>query len=210
MIADFSRSAQLFAQVLESALTQARAWDIDQGAALSALPEAVIALQMTPAKTPFYCLITANHISVQTQLQGSADATIRGEFSDWIRLASDSPNLEHFTLEGETDLARTFLQALSRLEIDWEERLSQLTGDFVAAQIGYGVRSFLHKKRQMRADLQQTLQEYLQFEIHALPTSAEVKSFHHAVDELEQALAQLESRCNALSTTSTPNNESQT
>ena len=44
-------------------------------------------------------------------------------------------------IDGDTSIAHRFSDALGGLDIDWEEQLSQLTGDIAAHEIGRGVRA---------------------------------------------------------------------
>lgn len=198
MSADFSRVSIVLAQALEAALNQAMHLDLEEGQALKALPPAVIALQINPLKTPFYCLLNEQQISVQTHLSGSADANIQGGISDWLALAEDHPKLDVFQLSGDSDLAQRFLKALTAIEIDWEEHLASLTGDLIAFKVGHGVRSYLGLKRRQRDYIQQTVKEYLQFEIEAVPTKSQVQHFNQDVTELSRQLDELEARINKL------------
>lgn len=195
---DFSRVNILLAQALETALNRAIHLDLEEGAALKAMPTSVIALQIDPLKAPFYCLLNASQISVQTHLNGAADATIQGGVSDCLGLAKENPNLSHFQLSGDTDLAERFLKSLASIEIDWEEHLASLTGDLIAFKIGHGVRSYFSLKRRQRDYVEQTIKEYLQFEIEAVPTKSQVQHFNQDVEQLSQQLEQIEARIKKL------------
>ncbi|CAN8140116.1 hypothetical protein THIOSC15_2050016 [uncultured Thiomicrorhabdus sp.] len=75
MSADFSRVSIVLAQALEVALNRQCVF-MEEGQALKALPTSVITLQIDPLKTPFYCLLNEQQISVQSHLNGSADAGV--------------------------------------------------------------------------------------------------------------------------------------
>jgi len=198
MSADFSRVSIVLAQALEAALNQAMHLDLEEGQALEALPTSVITLQIDPLKTPFYCLLNEQQISVQSHLNGPADASIQGGISDWLALNQEHPKLEVFQLSGDQELAERFLKALAAIEIDWEEHLASLTGDLIAFKIGHGVRSYIDLKRRQRDYIQQAIKEYLQFEIEAVPTKSQVQHFNQDVQELSQQLDALEARINQL------------
>ncbi|BBP45063.1 hypothetical protein THMIRHAS_04360 [Thiosulfatimonas sediminis] len=205
MSADFSRTAALLAYALESALQQARKLDIEHGQAFDKLPTGrVIELHIAPLKTPLYCLLAESQISVQSHLSGAADASITAPASAWLGLAADHPKLDAFHFDGERALGEQFLNALAHIEIDWEEHLASLTGDFIAFKVGHGVRSYLELKRRQRASIEQTLKEYLQFEINAVPTPSQVRHFNQDVTQLSQDLEQLDARIHQLIKRHTP------
>lgn len=77
---------------------------------------------------------------------------------------------------------------------DWEEDLSKVVGDPLAFQIGYRVRQFKDQTRHIKQDGEQMLSEYLRYELDLLPSKTEFDSFCQDVQQLEQQLAELESR----------------
>ena len=202
---------------LESVLNTAIRLDEMHGAAFNVLENRVIAITLAPIEQPLYFLFTPPpstpnntariHISVQTKLQGEPDAALHTTLLDFISLPVQR-TLPNASLSGETALAQHFINALCTLDIDWEEHLSHYTGDLIAFKVGHGVRTLFNTQQQLKKNIEQTagqtLREYLQFEIEALPTQHQITRFCqdvHAivkeVDTLEQrilALPQLEGR----------------
>ncbi|MCF6345971.1 MAG: hypothetical protein L3J00_05820, partial [Thiomicrorhabdus sp.] len=105
---------------------------------------------------------------------------------------------------GDTQLAQAFINALCTLDIDWEEQLSHYTGDLIAFKIGHGIRSLFSTQQAVKDNVSQTVKEYLQFEIEAVPTKSQVKRFCQNVDTLKQDFDALEARINKLMTAHTP------
>jgi ubiquinone biosynthesis protein UbiJ len=93
-------------------------------------------------------------------------------------------------------VAQKFQKLLSEIDIDWEEQLSRYTGDIMAYRIGQG----LHKTRQWFNNSRQSLslsgREYLQEEIHLLPTLPEFNQFKQQVSELRDDADRLEALLN--------------
>lgn len=201
MSTELQRLPIFLAEALEKTFNGSLRLDSDHGASIRALPECIITLQILPLKTPFFCLINEQQISVQTHLQGESDASISAQATDWIAL-KQAKDLSCFELGGNRDLAEQFLKALAEIDIDWEEHLSKITGDLIAFKVGHGVRSYMQLKRDQRDYITQTLKEYLQFELQAVPSKPQVASFAQEVSEIEQRLQELEQRFNQLDTSS--------
>lgn len=183
--------------LLESALNTAIRLDEQQGQAFSGLEDSVIKVHLTPIEQPLYFLFTEHNVSVQNTLTGEADAAVELSLIDFIALpfTHTPPNS---TLQGNAALAQIFLDALCALDIDWEEHLSHYTGDLVAFKIGHGIRTFFETKQDAKETIGETLRDYLQFEIEALPTQRQVTHFSEAVDQVTHKVDQLALRIDAL------------
>ncbi|HIE39865.1 MAG TPA: hypothetical protein EYP76_00340 [Thiomicrorhabdus sp.] len=132
---------------------------------------------------------------------GEADASIETPLLDLARLPLNHA-LPNAKLSGDSQLAQHFIDALSTLEIDWEEQLSHYTGDLIAFKVGHGIRSLLNTQQGAKETVSQTLKEFLQFEIEAVPTQSQVKRFCQEVDDITTQTHALEARINALLTPS--------
>ncbi len=188
-------------KTIEVALNTAMRLDDEQGKAFTPLEDKVISLTLTPIESPLYLIVTNTRISVQTTLQGEADAGIQTTLIDFASLPIQR-QLPHAKLSGDTQLAQDFINALCTLDIDWEEQLSHYTGDLIAFKIGHGIRSFFNAQQGVKDTVSQTLKEFLQFEIEAVPTQSQVKRFCHEVDDTTTQTNALEARINTLLTPS--------
>ena len=87
---------------------------------------------------------------------------------------------------------------LAGTDWDWEEQLSQLTGDVIARQVGNLARRSGQFISDSRHTLEQDVSEYLQEEARLLPTRSEVDDFLHDVDELRSDVDRLNARIERL------------
>lgn len=177
-----------FSKSLELAINTAIHLDEEQGRVFEALDGKVIELWIAPLKTPIFCIINQCNVSTQGFLKGEADATLKTGMRQLIALSLGEP-FEHKFIKGDQQIGQAFVDAMQKLDIDWEEHLSHYTGDLVAFKIGHGVRSFLGKKQQAKQYAGDTVREYLQFEINALPTSSQV---NHLVQDIQHTQAEVE------------------
>lgn len=184
-------------KTIESVLNTALRLDEQKGQAFKALEDKVIKVTLTPVSSPLYFLFTNYMVSVQNQLTGEPDAAIKCTLFDFMSLPINR-TLPTSLIEGDRALALQFIDGLCGLDIDWEEHLSHYTGDLVAFKIGHGVRSFFEQKQTTKNNLGETVKEYLQFEINALPTQSQVQDFAHKVQQTDDDVDQLALRIEAL------------
>lgn len=188
----------ILSQVFELALNQAVRLDEQQGRVFQPLNDKVIALQLNDLNATLYILFTDYGISVQNTLQGEADAKIETTLTDLLAFVQTGL-LKHATYHTDKTLAESFVNALGSVEIDWEEHLSHYTGDLIAFKIGHAARSMMQTKTAVKQQIGDTLKEYLQFELNALPTHSQVQRFGKQVLQTQKDVDSLESRIDALS-----------
>lgn len=189
--------------LLEALLNQAVKMDDAQGVDFAPCDEKVVQLTLTDLKQTLFLIYqleaeqtTNGHFTVQRQLMGQADCHI--QTSCWHLIQRDG----EFAATGDADLAQAFMTALQQLEIDWEEQLSKVTGDLVAFKVGHAVRETQKVGREAKQKAGDTLREYLQFEIHVLPTQSQINHFGKQVHETSLGVDALEARIQALLHTS--------
>jgi len=192
-----------FTKAFEMTLNTAIQLDDMQGQAFDALDGKVVELWVAPSKTPLFCLINERNIACQQNLNGEADVTLKTGMRQLTALAQGE-GFETKFIRGDEKVGEAFIQAMESLEVDWEEHLSHYTGDLVAFKIGHGVRSMLERKQQSKQYIGETLKEYLQFEIDALPARHQVSHFiedvealKNRVDEASERIANLNARLSA-------------
>lgn len=190
-----------FSKSFEMAFATAIHLDEMQGKAFEALDGKVIELWIAPVKFPVFCLINDGKISTQTVLNGDADVTLKTGLRQFRVLAQNGV-FENKYIRGDEKLGQQFTQALESLEIDWEEHLSHYTGDLVAFKIGHGIRSTIKKQQDSKDFMAETVREYLQFEINALPAPHQIKHFVEEVPVVAEQVEQLAKRIEKLASKS--------
>ncbi|GKT11884.1 MAG: ubiquinone biosynthesis accessory factor UbiJ [Thiomicrorhabdus sp.] len=188
---------------IESVLNTAIRLDEQKGAIFNDLEDKVIAMRLAPLETPLYFMFTNYMVSVQNQLTGEADVEIEAAMLDFMTLPINK-TLPHKILKGDTALGNVFINGLCQLDIDWEEHLSHYTGDLVAFKIGHGLRSIFDRKQAAKSTTSETIREYLQFEIEALPTQSQVKRFTNSVEKVTTDVDLIAARIESLLAKNSP------
>lgn len=138
-------------------------------------------------------------VFVLDEWQQAADATIQGTPLALAAVGlSGNANTKDIKLDGDLQIAHAFEQLLGQIDIDWEEIISQYTGDAIAFQVGQLVRGFKKWGGQSANAFADDLRDYLQIEAQYLPRPEEVEQFNNAVDETRAAVERFEMRVQRL------------
>lgn len=190
----------------ESAVNQYLSLDPEISSQLGDLEGRSIAIEITTPPVRLFCFPRAGGLSLQSIYEGEADCKISGSLAGILKMMrSENPaeilSSGEVSITGDSRLAQDFSDTLSRMDIDWEEFLSKLTGDFAAHRIGNAV-------RQGQSWLQDSLKafsidstEYLQEESGILPTRIEIEKFIHDIDVLRDDTERLDARIRKLERT---------
>jgi len=183
---------------LETVLNQVLRLDLDAQSRLAALEERVIALDLEGLGVTLYLLPGARGVRVVDQYVGEPTVRIRGAPLALARQWRGRGTFSDITIEGDAAVGREFQTALARLDIDWEEWLSQRVGDAVAHQVGRFWRGFQVWGQQAGDILRRDGGEYLQRELRVLPPRPAVEQFLSAVDALREDTDRLAARIERL------------
>ncbi|GGA64460.1 hypothetical protein GCM10011369_02260 [Neiella marina] len=133
--------------------------------------------------------------AVDCRIRGSLDALRQLKYSERL---PELLKTEMVFVDGDVKVASQIAEALSNIQFDSEEWLSQRIGDVPAHLLV----SSLKRLERWAGDRKQTMevdvQEYLQDEIHWLPASAEFRQFSRQVDELTSRCQRLSERVEKL------------
>lgn len=195
-----------FAQLLETLLNNAKRLDGFQACDLFALAPAVIQIEIQPAPYKVCILINESSLTVQSQLNGEADCQIKAGISDWASLNSLIDENSHttqvdykrFQIQGNQEIAESFLNALNLMELDWEEKLSHYTGDLIAHQIGHRIRQWHRYKKSTGRQITEMFEEYLKHELRVGPSQLEMQTWQTKLEELEKQTQELLNRAKNL------------
>ncbi|MHC9511522.1 ubiquinone biosynthesis accessory factor UbiJ [Kangiella sp. M94] len=194
----------LFAPTIEMLINQAIRLDPGAQSRLHLLDGKIIKIELTDLKVVFFFVIEDNLILVKPECNEQANAELKGTSSSFFNLAlsekgSDSIFKGEVHFAGEIGTAQNFQNFFKQLNIDWEEHLSQYTGDIVAHQMissGKKVSDWLQKTV---ATTQQNLSEYIRFEAKLSPASIELENFYDAIADLKSDSDKLKQKVERLS-----------
>jgi ubiquinone biosynthesis protein UbiJ len=189
---------------LEEAINRGIALDPETADKLARLHGRVIAIEIAGPELRLYMVPGPGRLQVLSRFEGEPDCLLRGSpFALACMDAKGEKGAEQLfsgkvEISGDTELAHRFGTILGGLEIDWEGRLAQFTGDTLAHEIGDGVRSVARWGRRTLDTLGKDLREYVQDEVRLLPERQEIQAYLDKVDALRDDVERMEARIRLL------------
>jgi ubiquinone biosynthesis protein UbiJ len=187
---------------LEQALNAALALDPKTLDRLARLHGRVIAIELKGTGIRLVLEPAAQGVRLMGHYDGEVDTTLRGAPFALLRMGTGRTGEGMFSgeveIDGDVELGQQIQRVFERLDIDWEEHLSRLTGDIIAHQLGNTVRGLFSWGERSAEHLGRDTADYLQEETETLPVPWEVQLFIGQVDTLRSDVDRLEARIKRL------------
>jgi len=163
----------------------------------------VVELNFNPLDVSLFIIITADGLDIRDEFNENVDTKISGSpIALAMMSVQDSSVSSLFSgdviIEGDTELGTKFQKFMDNVEVDWEEPLSQLTGDIVANQVGDFVRGMSGWLQETTKTNGLNISEYFREEQNMLPSTFEVERFKKGIDELRLSTDRLEAKVQKL------------
>ncbi len=192
---------------LEVAMNQLFALDADTFDQLSRFKGKIIAFELTDIGQNLYFFADQQGMHIMSYYEGEADTWISGTLIAFSRMAlSDEANKTRavfngdIKISGDIALGQHFQSLFKRLDIDWEEHLSHITGDVIAHSIGNIARGLLSWGKNTATTLGLDAGEYIQYETQDVASGPEINEFIESVDSLRSQIDRAEARVNRIQT----------
>ena len=164
----------------------------------AALQGKVIAFELNELDLTLYLFPHAEGVQVQYLYQGKADTTLTGSPLAFINMSLDDSSESFFSgeirIKGDIELGQQFKRLFDQIDLDWEEWLSDYSGDLIAFKAGSLVRNLTSWGNDAFKILKLDAREYLQDEGQLSPRANELENFVTSISELRDNTARLEAR----------------
>lgn len=165
---------------------------------LNTLAGKVIAFEFTDLELTLYLFPHTEGVQVQYLYMGQADTRLQGTTLAFINMSLGDATESFFSgdvrIKGDIELGQHFKRIIDQLDLDWEEWLSQYTGDIVAYKAGNLIRNFAAWGQTALETLELDVKEYLQDEGRLTPKAIELDIFSQNISLLRDDTARLEAR----------------
>ncbi len=181
-------------------INQYIALDPETHAALAQFNQCVFEVEIMQLNLHFFMLFNDNRITLAKEHKTKADASIKGKPLALLNmLQSTTVNFsDEVVIKGDMELAQQIKQLFNRMDIDWEEHLSKLTGDFIAHNIASKAKQVKNWFKKSRYSTEQNIIEFLQQESSQLVPRNECNYFIDEVARLHNDCERLAARVNRL------------
>ena len=188
---------------LESTINRYLRLDADAAARMAQLDGKCIALDLRGLDLKLFILPGEQEVRLKDRFEGEAVTVLRGTPLSMVHLGLGGNSEKTLfsgdvLIEGDVETGQAFKAILDEMDIDWEEQLSNLTGDFIAHRLGNAVRHVRSSLQHGRTTLEQDISEYLQEELRVLPSRIETENFSASVSQVGMGMERLEARVKRL------------
>ena len=175
--------------VLILALNRVLAMDPEAAAMMEPLDGKLLGVSLGGINTSFYARVSGARLEIVEQPGIAPDLVIEGGVFDLAMLGmAASPESvmrdRRITMSGDVELAHAMKTLLQAFDLDWEEALSQIVGDFLARKTGVGARSLRDWLATARTSVTDTVGEILTEEKRLLPTRLRYQQHQVEVERL--------------------------
>lgn len=194
-----------FTATLELIINAALKLDPESMKNLADFDGKIIQIKIQGLGLDFFLQPSPQGVIIMNHYAGAADAILAGRPLKFAEMALGDERKVLFsgdvTISGDVELGQNFKRWMDRLDIDWEEQLSKITGDIVAHKTGNLLRGATAWGLQALNTISQNTADYLKEEGEQLPLAEDVDIFVQQVDDLRDSVDRIEARLAQLKAT---------
>ncbi len=190
-----------FCSLFENIVNQYIKLDPEFQTNLSYLQDKVIHIQVLEPELDCYLFATNKGFQLQHQYLGHTDSKISASLLNYLFLffsneaeKNEALFKQKVTISGDIKLGQQLQNFFNNLDIDWEEQLSQYTGDIIAHNSQQLLTKLINFGQHSSQHLQENMSDFLQYETRDLLERREMAEFLTAVDACRNDVDRLQAR----------------
>ncbi|MEH6502498.1 MAG: SCP2 sterol-binding domain-containing protein [Cycloclasticus sp.] len=188
---------------LQIAINRYLDYDPEVPKQLAKMQGKVVELHFRALELSLYLIISADGLDIRDEFTEQVDTKISGSPIALAMMGLQASSVSSLfsgevSIEGDTELGNQFQRFLENIEVDWEEPLSQITGDVIGNQVAGFARDFSGWLQETSKTNALNASEYFREEQNMLPSRFEVERFKADVDTLRLATDRLEAKIKRL------------
>ena len=167
--------------------------------ALATLEGDVVEIDVLNTDIRLFILPSARGLTLALKNEDKADVSIKGTLAALLgMITAEKVGAGDVEIIGNVGMAHKLQSILKKMEVDWEEYLSQIIGDIAAHKVGNFVRGMSQLAKASARTIGLDISEYLRYEKEALLDQSELDEFNHAVDKVRNDVERLQKRVERL------------
>ncbi len=190
----------ILAATLEAAINQLLAMDDGTPRRLGPLDQRLVRLELEGLDIVLDFSFTPHRVKVSLRTEATPDTVVSGTPAALFAMAIPDADGSwgrpgsQVRISGDATLARDVERLFSRLDPDWEGKLSNWFGDVAAYQLTAGARNAATHLRSTLATLGDFTADFLRMPSSPLAQTVDIREFDQSVDALRDATDRLEAR----------------
>ena len=189
----------LLLPALETIINRALKCDPDALAKLSPIKNQVIKIHCTDWKFRFFIVIDSNGLQFHKKYFSQENTLIESTGNNFLHIfikGADTKTLFDYpmTISGNTHNLEVLRDAFKNLDLDLEEKLSQIVGDVAAHKLFSHAKNAKNSVCETSEKLTDQIKEYIYFEAKHFPTRKQVEGFYQDIAKLRDDVERLEAK----------------
>jgi len=167
--------------------------------ALAILEGNVVEIDVLNTGIRLFILPSARGLTLVSTYEDKADVSIKGTAAALLgMITAEKVGAGDVEIIGNVGMAHKLQSILKKVDVDWEEYLSQIIGDIAAHKVGNLLRGMSQFAKASARTIGLDISEYLRYEKEALLDKSELDEFNHAVDKIRNDVERLQKRVDRL------------
>jgi ubiquinone biosynthesis protein UbiJ len=167
--------------------------------ALATLEGNVVEVDVLNTDFRLFISPSARGLALASTYEDKADVSIKGTPAALLGMISaEKVGAGDVEIIGNVGMAHKLQSILKRMDVDWEEYLSQIIGDIAAHKVGNFLRGMSQLAKASARTIGLDISEYLRYERKTLLDKSELDEFNHAVDKIRNDVERLQKRIERL------------
>ncbi len=159
----------------------------------------VVEIDILNTDIRLFILPSGKGITLASKYEDKADVSIIGTPAALLgMITADKVGAGDVEINGNVGLAHKFQSILKKIDVDWEEYLSQIIGDIAAHKVGNFLKGMSQFAKTSARTIGLDISEYLRYEKEALLDQSELDEFNHDVDKVRNDVERLQKRVERL------------
>ncbi len=166
---------------------------------LATLEGDVVEIDVLNTDIRLFILPSARGLALKSKYEDKADVSIKGSPAALLgMITAEKVGAGDVEIIGNVGMAHNLQSILKRMDVDWEEYLSQIIGDIAAHKVGNFLRGMSQLAKTSAKTIGLDISEYLRYERKTLLDKSELDEFNHAVDKIRNDVERLQKRIERL------------
>jgi ubiquinone biosynthesis protein UbiJ len=166
---------------------------------LATLEGDVVEIDVLNTDIKLFILPSARGFTLASNYEDKADVSIKGSPAALLgMITAEKVGAGDVEIIGNVGMAHKLQSILKKMEVDWEEHLSQIIGDIAAHKVGNFVKGMSKLAKASAKTIGLDISEYLRYEKEAILDQSELDEFNHAVDKVRNDVERLQKRVDRL------------
>lgn len=161
---------------------------------LKPLDKKNIAIKLRNTSTVIYIEIVEGKILLSEKIEGEPHLILEGSPISFVNYFNNISSDHNIKISGQALLAEHFSKIFKKINIDWEQVISEYTNDEFAFYANKIFCEIKNKKNEVENSILRNTREYIRDETNILPSKEQIDNYINDVDSLRNKIDFLEAK----------------